>query len=66
MSKPKKKKPIEFVDMWKSIRKDWGGINPSTQIHEDKTKYKRHPKHKKRWNEEDTMQEIFSMGFRTL
>ena len=36
----KKKKPIN-IELWQSIRKDWGEINPVTRIVQDKTKYKR-------------------------
>ena len=40
-----KKKTVELnqsqYDAYKTIRKDWGGFNPTTRVAEDKTKYDR-------------------------
>lgn len=34
------------LDLMKSIRKDWNGVNPVTKVIKDKTKYTRKIKHK--------------------
>jgi len=39
--KIKKIKPKTFHEVLKGIRRDWGGINPTTKVIEDKTKYNR-------------------------
>lgn len=40
----KKRKPKTNLEIYQSIRRDWGNVNPVTKVHEDK----RHkpPKHK--------------------
>ena len=49
MSKKKEKKRTN-LEIYNSIRKDWGEVKPYTRIEEDK-RFKK-PKHKKGWNEE--------------
>lgn len=34
------------LDLMKSIRRDWNGVNPLTKVIKDKTKYTRKNKHK--------------------
>lgn len=45
------------VDIWKKIRKDWGGVRPVSQYFEPKTKKTRHTKYKEdllaEWYEEE-------------
>ena len=50
MSKKKKITPRNSYEVNRSIRRDWGGINPVTKIIPDKRNKK--PKHKKGWDEE--------------
>ena len=51
MSKKKSKiQPRTNYEVYRSIRKDWGEINPVTRIIPDKRNKK--PKHKKGWDEE--------------
>ena len=51
MSKKKSKiQPRTNYEVYRSIRKDWGEINPVTRIIPDKRNKK--PKHKKGWEEE--------------
>ena len=51
MSKKKSKiQPRTNYEVYRSIRKDWGEINPVTHIIPDKRNKK--PKHKKGWEEE--------------
>lgn len=51
MSKKKSNpKPRTQYEVYRSIRKDWGEINPVTKIIPDKRNKK--PKHKKGWEEE--------------
>ena len=51
MSKKKKeKKPRSNYEIYQSIRKDWGVLNPVTKIIPDKRNKK--PKHKKGYDEE--------------
>lgn len=41
-----------FYDAYKSIRRDWGEINPSTKVFENKKhKAERKRKHKQRYDE---------------
>ena len=40
------------LELMKSIRKDWGVINPTTKVMKDKTKYTRKIKHKGAINHE--------------
>lgn len=47
MAKKQKKTNIE---LYQSIRKDWGNINPVTRVVKDKTKYTRKEKHKKAYD----------------
>lgn len=50
MSKKKSKiQPRTNYEVYRSIRKDWGEINPITRIIPDKRNKK--PKHKKGWDE---------------
>lgn len=47
MSKKKKsKKEKSMIDLYRSIRKDWNGVNPVTRIVESKKKKKPKYKHK--------------------
>lgn len=51
MSKKKSKtQPRSNYEVYRSIRKDWGVINPVTKIIPDKRNKK--PKYKKEWDEE--------------
>lgn len=50
MSKKKKTQPRNSYEVNRSIRRDWGDINPVTKIIPDKRDKK--PKHKKGWDEE--------------
>ena len=51
MSKKKSKnQPRTNYEIYRSIRKDWGVINPMTKVIPDKRNKK--PKHKKGWDEE--------------
>jgi len=53
MGKKKKTKPPRtFYEINRSIRKDWGVVNPVTKIIPDKRNKK--PKHKKGWDENDS------------
>jgi hypothetical protein len=49
--KPKTKKEVSTIDLFRSIRKDWNGINPVTRTVESKRKKK--PKHKHKLYEEE-------------
>ena len=50
MSKKKSKiQPRTNYEVYRSIRKDWGEINPVTRVIPDKRNKK--PKHKKGWDE---------------
>ena len=40
------------LELMKSIRRDWGAINPTTKVIKDKTKYTRKVKHKGAINHE--------------
>jgi hypothetical protein len=51
MSKKKKKKDPTMIDLYKSIRGSWNGVNPVTRIVENKKKKK--PKYKKKEYEEE-------------
>jgi hypothetical protein len=47
MSKKKKKnEPKSMIDLYKSIRKDWNGVNPVSRIVESKKKKKPKYPHK--------------------
>lgn len=48
MSKKKGTKPRTNYEVYRSIRKDWGEINPVTRIIPDKRNKK--PKHKERYD----------------
>jgi len=51
MSKKKSKsQPRTNYEVYRSIRKDWGEINPVTRVIPDKRR--KEPKHKKGWDEE--------------
>lgn len=49
MSKKKNTKPRTNYEVYRSIRKDWGELNPVTRVIPDKRNKK--PKHKKGWGE---------------
>ena len=40
-----KEKVPTMYETYKSIRKDWNGVNPVTKVFKDKTKYTRKKKH---------------------
>ena len=50
MSKKKDTKPRTNYEVYRSIRKDWGELNPATRVVPDKRNKK--PKHKKGREEE--------------
>jgi len=50
MSKKQKNAPRSNYEVYRSIRKDWGVINPVTKVIPDKRNKK--SKHKKGWDEE--------------
>lgn len=50
MSKKQKNAPRSNYKVYRSIRKDWGVVNPVTKVIPDKRNKK--PKHKERWDEE--------------
>lgn len=50
MSKKKNAKPRTNYEVYRSIRKDWGELNPVTRVIPDKRNKK--PKHKERYDEE--------------
>ena len=41
MRRRKSKKPKDFYEIYSSIRKDWGNVNPVERIEKDKKKYSR-------------------------
>lgn len=49
MSKKKNAKPRTNYEVYRSIRKDWGELNPVTRVIPDKRR--KEPKHKKGWDE---------------
>ncbi len=50
MSKKKSKtQPRSQYEVYRSIRKDWGDVNPITRVIPDKRN--KRPKHKKGWDE---------------
>lgn len=51
MSKRNKKKSSSTLDLWKTIRRDWNGINPVSRVVESKKKKK--PKYKHKQYEEE-------------
>lgn len=51
MAKKKKKKNKSVLDIYQSIRRDWGDLNPVTRIIENKKRKK--PKHKDREYEDE-------------
>lgn len=52
MSKKKKKsKPESMIDLYRSIRRDWNGVNPVSRIVESKKKKK--PKYPHKEYEQD-------------
>lgn len=50
--KNKSKKKKSFYELQKTIRRDWGDINPVTKVEKDKTKYSRKQKHRKNYQED--------------
>lgn len=51
MAKKKKKKDKSMLDVYQSIRRDWGDLNPVTRVMENKKRKK--PKHKDREYEDE-------------
>lgn len=51
MAKKKKKKDKSMLDVYQSIRRDWGDLNPVTRVMENKKRKK--PKHKDRECEDE-------------
>ena len=45
-------KQKSFFEVYQSIRRDWGNINPATKVIPNKKKYRREDKHKKSYNDE--------------
>ncbi len=45
-------KQKSFFEVYQSIRRDWGNINPVTQVIPNKKKYRRKDKHKKNYKDE--------------
>ena len=41
-----------FFEVYQSIRRDWGEINPVTKVIPNKKKYNRKHKHKKNYKDE--------------
>lgn len=52
MAKKDRIKAPTIMDVYKSIRKDWHGVNPVTKIERDRTKYTRKRKHPGKETEE--------------
>ena len=46
-----KNKVKTTAEIYQSIRRDWGNVNPVTKIIPNKKKSKRHPKHKGKFYE---------------
>ena len=42
-------KKISRYEAMKSVRKDWGELNPVTRVKQSKKGYKRKPKHRKEY-----------------
>ena len=51
MAKKKKKKNKSMLDVYQSIRRDWGELNPVTRVMENKKRKK--PKHKDKEYEDE-------------
>ena len=51
MAKKKKKKNKSMLDVYQSIRRDWGDLNPVTRVMENKKRKK--PKHKDKEYEDE-------------
>lgn len=45
-------KQKSFFEIYQSIRRDWGNINPATKVIPNKKKYRRKDKYKKSYNDE--------------
>ena len=45
-------KQKSFFEIYQSIRRDWGNINPVTKVIPNKKKYRRKDKHKKNYKDE--------------
>lgn len=50
MSKKSKKTPKTNLEIYQSMRRDWGSVNPVTKVIPDKRN--KRPKHRKGWDEE--------------
>lgn len=49
----KKMRTNKLNEVYSSLRKDWGNLNPSTKIYKDRTKYNRKKKHKEKYDVSD-------------
>ena len=49
----KPKDEIDEYEVYKSVRRTWGGVKPYQRVERDKKKYSRRKKHKKKeeWND---------------
>lgn len=45
-------KQKSFFEVYQSIRRDWGNVNPVTKVIPNKKKYRRKDKHKKNYKDE--------------
>ena len=45
MGKHQKAKARNFREMSRTVRRDWGDVNPVTRVERDRTKYSRKTKH---------------------
>ena len=45
-------KQKNFFEIYQSIRRDWGNVNPVTKVISNKKKYRRKDKHKKNYKDE--------------
>lgn len=45
-------KQKSFFEIYQSIRRDWGNVNPVTKVIPNKKKYRRKDKHKKNYKDE--------------
>ena len=46
-------KQKNFFEIYQSVRRDWGNVNPVTKVIPNKKKYRRKDKHKKNYNDEN-------------
>ena len=45
-------KQKNFFEIYQSVRRDWGNVNPVTKVIPNKKKYRRKDKYKKSYNDE--------------